>query len=298
MKSAELPAPTKAGCSGLKNRIRDFTVYLVPSRRPPFVTLRYPYRDRRRMLTALGRELNAEVSWAESDAPAPDGEMASIFAAAQNIHKFRHYLPVYESALSTFRSRPVRMLEIGVARGGSLHMWRRYLHPESAIVGIDIDPATKRFDDPSERLHVRIGGQQDASFLQSVVSELGPFDVILDDGSHMTSHQVQTFRYLFANGLASGGVYIVEDIAANYWKAFRDSPMSFVDFAKWLVDAMHAHYQVTDKEISFREGDSQRLTELPVPLATTLVEKVEFYDSIAVIHRAKGCREVPRTVYR
>jgi hypothetical protein len=39
---------------------------------------------------------------------------------------------------------------------------------------------------------------------------------------------------------------------------------------------MHAHYQVTDKEISFREGDPQRLTELAVPLATTLVEKSNF----------------------
>ena len=59
----------------------------------------------------------------------------------------------------------------------------------------------------------------------------------------MTSHMVQTFRHLFPNGLASAGVYIVEDIQANYWKPFRDSPMSFVDFTKWLIDAMHAHYQ-------------------------------------------------------
>ena len=97
-----------------------------------------------------------------------------------------------------------------------MQMWRRYLHPESVIVGIDINPTTRRFDEPSQRLHVRIGGQQDISFLESVVTELGPFDVILDDGSHMTSHMVQTFRYLFPNGLASGGIYIIEDIGTNY----------------------------------------------------------------------------------
>jgi Methyltransferase domain len=250
------------------------------------------------MLKALGPELSAEVSWVVSDAPAADGEMASIFAATQNIHKWLHYLPVYESALSAFRSRPIRMIEIGVGRGGSLQVWRRYLHPEAVIVGIDIDPTTRRFDNPSQRLHVRIGDQQDISFLQSVVSELGPFDVILDDGSHMTSHMVQTFRHLFPNGLASGGVYIVEDIHANYWTPFRDSPMSFVDFTKWLIDGMHAHYQVTKTELNFREGGSHRLTKLPVPLVTTLIEKIEFYDSIALIHRAKGRREVPRTVYR
>jgi hypothetical protein len=151
---------------------------------------------------------------------------------------------------------------------------------------------------PSQRTHVRIGGQQDISFLQRVVSEFGPFDVILDDGSHTTAHMVQTFRYLFPTGLASGGVYMVEDIHANYWIQERDNAMSFVDFTKWLIDAMHAHYQVTGSEIYFRAGDSHRLTEVSVPLATTLVEKVEFYDSIAVIHRAKGRREVPCSVWR
>jgi hypothetical protein len=263
-----------------------------------FLMWRHRYRGRRRMLKALGRELSAEVTWAASDTPAPNGELGAIFAATPNIHKLLHYLPVYECALSAFRARPIRMLEIGVARGGSLQMWRQYLHPESEIVGIDIDPATQRFDDPSRRVHVRIGSQVDTSFLQEVVGELGPFDVILDDGSHMTSHVVQTFRYLFPKGLALGGIYIVEDIAAHYWKPYRDSPMSFVDFTKWLIDAMHAHYQIADKELDFRVGDSHRLTELKVPLASTIVEKVEFYDSIAVIHRTNGRRELTRSVYQ
>jgi hypothetical protein len=286
---------------GLKKRIRDFSlgISLVPSQRVPFVSLRYPYRGRRRMLRALGPDLAAEVKWAASDGPPPDGDLASIFASTPNVHKALHYFPVYESALSPFRSRPIRMLEIGVDRGGSLQMWRQYLHPDSVIVGIDINPDTRRFDDPSKQLHVRIGGQQDISFLQSVVTELGPFDVILDDGSHVTSHMVETFRYLFPNGLASGGVYIVEDIGATYRAPWSDSPMSFVDFTKWLVDAMHAHCQERNRDEShFRLGDPRRVMEFAVPLATTLIEKIEFYESIAVIHRAQGSREVTRTVYQ
>jgi len=292
----------------LKKRIRDFStsvivkfwrLSLVPSRRPPFITRRYSWRGRRRMLKALGPDLGAEVSWVASDGPLPDGEMASIFASTPNVNKNLHYLPVYESALSAFRSRPIRMMEIGVDRGGSMQMWRRYLHPESVIVGIDIRPKTRQFDEPSQGLHVRIGRQEDISFLQSVVTELGPFDVILDDGSHMTSHMVETFRYLFPNGLASGGIYIVEDIGANYCKPFRDSPMTFVDFTKWLIDAMHAPCQAKNWEPRHNlVGDPHRLMEFCVPLATTLIEKVEFYDSIALIHRANGRREVPRGVYQ
>lgn len=297
-------ALTKVGAFGLKTRIRNgsnaFTLLVFLSRRPPFVTVtrRYPYRDGRRMRQALGPDLGAEVGWVACDTPAPNGEIASIFREMDNIHKFLHYLRVYDSALREFRSRPIRMLEIGVARGGSLQMWRRYLHRESVIVGIDIDPTTKRFEDPSQGLHVRIGSQQDTSFLYSVVNEHGPFDVILDDGSHMASHMVSTFRYLFPNGLASSGLYMVEDIGANYWVAYRDTPLSFVDFTKFLIDAMHAHYQVAKGEYNFREGDSRRSTAFSVPLATTLIEKVEFYDSIALIHRADERRVLPRSVFR
>lgn len=302
-------APTKVVLPTLNDRTRNVPVAIVLwplpiilffSRRQPFVTAakRYPYRGRRRMLKALGPQLSTEVKWAASDTSSVEGELASIFAATQHITKWQHYLTVYQSTLSAFRSHPIRMLEIGVSQGGSLQMWRRYLHPESVIVGIDIDPTTSRFDDPSQRVHVRVGGQQDTSFLESLVSEFGPFDVILDDGSHTTLHMVQTFRYLFPNGLASGGVYLVEDIHANYWVQERNSPMSFVDFTKWLIDAMHVHYQVTGGEVFFRAGDSRRLTEVAVPLATTLIEKVEFYDSIAAIHRAKGFREMPCSVWR
>nr|WP_231970958.1 class I SAM-dependent methyltransferase [Mycobacterium sp. E3198] len=260
---------------------------------------RYRYRDRDRMLKELGPELSKEVRWIASDVRPPSSELGAIFADTPNIHKLLHYLPVYESALRGHRSEPIRMLEVGVARGGSLQMWRRYLHPESTIVGIDIDVTTQKFDNPSKRVHVRLGSQTDTAFLQRVIDEFGPFDVILDDGSHMNSHIITTFRYLFPRGLAPGGVYIAEDLCANYWTPYRDSRMSFADFTKWLIDAMHAHYQTPLKsELNFRAGDSHRASELRVPLATTLIEKVEFYDSIAAIHRAHGPREVPISVYQ
>jgi hypothetical protein len=277
------------------------SVSLSPSLRPPFITRRYPWRDRRRMLEALGPALAAEVRWTESPASSTaGGEMAPILESTPNIYKSLHYLPVYEAALAAFRDRPIRMLEIGVARGGSLQMWRRYLHPESAIVGIDINPKTSQFDNPSERLHIRIGAQQDTDFLHSVLCEFGAFDVILDDGSHMTSHMVDTFRYLFPNGLASGGVYIVEDIGTNYQKPWRDSPMTFVEFTKWIIDAMQARCQGDDhwRQNFAHLSNPNHLMDFTVPLATTLIEKVEFYDSIAVFHRAKGRREVPRNVYQ
>jgi hypothetical protein len=109
-----------------------------------------------------------------------------------------------------------------------------------------------------------------------------------------------TFKFLFTNGLADGGVYIVEDIHCDYWTSHRDSRMSFVNFTKWLIDAMHAHYHglPAHGEGRFRVGHDDRRRSFDVPLATVLLEKIEISDSIAVIWRANGRRMVPRTVCR
>ena len=168
-----------------KQRIRALLdiINLVPSRRRPFLTRSYPYRGRRKMLNALGDTLNTETRWPASDTPV-GGELADIFTTTPHVHKWQHYLPIYETALTPYRGRPIRMLEVGVYKGGSLQMWRQYLHPDSTIVGVDIDPECKQFDNPANGVHVRIGAQQDTDFLAEVADEFGPFDVILDDGSH------------------------------------------------------------------------------------------------------------------
>ena len=144
-------------------------------------------------------------------------------------HKWLHYFEVYDTLFAAVRSRPIRMLEIGVYQGGSLRMWRKVLRPESVIVGIDIEPSCANFDSPGERIHVRIGDQADPAFLAAVASEFGPFDVILDDGSHICSHMIASFGHLFLSALAPRGLYIVEDTHTNFWQEYRDRPYSFVD---------------------------------------------------------------------
>lgn len=279
----------------MKQRLRELLdkANLAPSRKAPFLSRRYPYEGARRMQSALGTELGAPTIWPAVDT-APTGELAAIFMNTDDVHKWVHYLPVYESVID--RSRPIRMLEIGVFHGGSLRMWREYLHPQSVIVGIDIDPNCKQFDDPDHNVHVRIGGQQDATFLDEVNSEFGPFDVILDDGSHMTSHMVESFRCLFTPALKDPGVYIAEDVHSNFWKSYRDSSMSFVDFVGVLIDAMHAHYPDAAGERDFRADHPARLRQVSVPSITPQMGSIEIHDSIVVVRKAS--RDLPRSVYR
>ncbi|CKG92187.1 putative O-methyltransferase [Mycolicibacterium smegmatis] len=260
--------------------------------RPPFIFRRYPFKGRKQMLAALGSDLARPVVMRRDDSPPGETAIGKIFDKSEHIHKLRHYLPIYER----FLPGAERMLEIGVDRGGSLKMWREFL-PDTTIVGLDINQNSAQFDDPERDVHVRIGDQTDTSFLSSVDDEFGPFDVILDDGGHTPNQMISSFQFLFPR-LKPGGVYLVEDVCANYWMGYRDRPDTFIDFTKTLMDAIHAPYMALRSPFDFMEEHPDRVDHVQVPFAATIVDSIQVFDSVVVVHRSKEPKPLPRTVYR
>lgn len=258
----------------------------------------------------LGDALAATVSWKATDNPPPDDDMTKLATEQWHINKYLHYFPIYDKAFHPYRNKAARILEIGVNMGGSLELWRNYFqNPAAEIVGIDIHPGCAVLDHPARNIHVRIGAQQDHNFLKTLIDELGPFDIILDDGSHIPSYTLQAFQYLFPHGLADGGVYLVEDLFSCYCPegrepfgdpAANDGSPTFIEFAKYLIDVMHEVYRhtPTGRQVAeaFEPEMAARRTEFPVTLAATTIAGMEFYDSIVVIH--KNAREVPRIIRR
>lgn len=253
----------------------------------------------------LGPELGADTAWPANDSPIPDSQMAAAFARAENIHKTAHFIPVYDKVFAPYRQRPpIRMLEIGVACGGSLGMWRDYFPKSCTIVGIDGNRQCSQFDNPAKGMHVRIGQQQDTAFLASVVEEFGPFDIILDDGSHLPHYTLETFKYLFMHGLRDGGVYLVEDLEWCYMpcgtepftneRDCNNGTPVFTDILKQLIDVLHVHYRGRSTDY-FQAGDPKRLPEVQVPLATTLISSIQVWDGIAAIWRQP--RPLPRLLH-
>lgn len=264
------------------------------------------------MFEHLGPELSAEVTWEKTDARLV-GPLADLLRAGQwDVNKMAHYLPIYESAFGD-RHRPVRMLEIGVNLGGSLEWWRDYfIHPDSVIVGIDYNEGCAQFADPDRNIHIRIGRQQDHEFLRSVIDEFGPFDIILDDGSHIPSFTLKSFQCLFPH-LTVDGVYIVEDLHTCYssgcsepfpddnpeFTGANDGSPQFIYFLAELMDVMHAHhFQIADGDgvDKLEPGNPVHQQSFQVPLATTIVKSIEVHDSIVVIRR--GRNELTRMIRR
>jgi hypothetical protein len=204
-------------------------------------------------------------------------------------HKWAHYFEAYHAIFGSRRHQALRILEIGVFQGASLRLWRQYFDdPETVLVGIDIDPTCARFDSSRENVHVRIGSQADEAFLDTITRDFGPFDIIIDDGSHHSSHMIASFNHLFASALKDEGIYLAEDLHANYWTPWRDTRRSFLDLCKELMEFMHAHYTRATLAEWLLESDSESdQLSLDVPVIATMIKEIRVFDSIVAIHKTR-----------
>lgn len=164
------------------------------------------------------------------------------------IHKMAHYFVAYERHFGKFVNQPFTFLEIGAGNGGSSQMWKRWFGPLARIVTIDINPICRSFED--EQVAVRIGDQSDPAFLESLISEFGRFDAVLDDGSHQMEHVTKSFNFLYPR-IAPNAVYMVEDMHTAYWSDWGGglrADNSFVERFKMLIDELNAKH-VRDGEL-------------------------------------------------
>jgi hypothetical protein len=186
------------------------------------------------------------------------------------IHKWKHYFPIYERHFKDFVQKPVTFIEIGCGLGGSLQMWKQYFGPHARIVGIDINPKCKRFAE--DQIEIHIGAQQDTAFLQRVIDQVGIPDIVVDDGSHVMSHLVSTFEFLYPKMLKNG-VYLVEDLHTAYWEEYEGGlrkAANFIEVCKNLVDELNA--------------DHSRGALQPTEFTRSTIA-MHFYDSVVVFER-------------
>jgi hypothetical protein len=163
------------------------------------------------------------------------------------------YLRHYEAHLGLLIEPIQSLLEIGVFDGASLKTWHEFL-PDARITGVDIDPRCKEFEGPNVAVELR--DQSDVSHLTEIGIKHGPFDVIIDDGSHIWSHQILTFETLFPF-VRSGGLYICEDIDTSYGNHMsvygHDSTISAAQYMIKLSNYVMAYTAVpVNAEIDLR----------------------------------------------
>ena len=205
----------------------------------------------------------------------------------KDIKKWHHYFSVYEKFLSPYRDRPVRILEIGVFRGGSMRMWREYFGKAALIYGIDIDPECARLVNPADATQIFIGSQTDRDFLRNIKTEIGEFDIVIDDGGHTARQQITSFEELYP---ATRGIYLVEDTHTSYWPEFMDmGDTTFMSFAKDKLDSLYEWHSDRGNYELHGIPPEERASAPPVSDFCQNTLGVHFYDSMVVFE--KGLNE-------
>ncbi len=202
------------------------------------------------------------------------------------------YGPFYEGLFLARREEALKILELGVGGferpedaafgGASLRMWKEYF-PRAQIWGLDVFDKSGVTED---RISIVQGSQTDEALLLRLVEEQGPFDVIIDDASHIPALTNRSFEILFPT-LASDGIYVIEDLATSYWplwggrfrRSARGTSMSMV---KSRLDGLnHAEFKIPNYQAN--------------PLDLSIVELRARHNIVAFI---KGNNDIPSDLNR
>jgi hypothetical protein len=130
------------------------------------------------------------------------------------------YFRLFEAS----REEAFSLLEIGLDKhhppldAPSLRAWREF-SPNADLYGFDVNDFAFF---QQERTHTFCGDQSSHDDLQRFLDESDrpKFRIVVDDGSHASSHQQISLATLFGH-VEPGGVYVIEDLG---WQPFPESP--------------------------------------------------------------------------
>lgn len=118
------------------------------------------------------------------------------------------YCDVYNDLFAGFRETQLPILELGINYGLSLKAWQDYFL-NAHIHGIDINPACMFTDQP--RITTHLIDTRDPVKLSRFATTHGPFQLIIDDGSHVLRDNLLAYSVL-GSFLSDDGLYVIEDI--------------------------------------------------------------------------------------
>ena len=188
------------------------------------------------------------------------------------------YTPVYHRLFSHWREAELKLLEIGVggydvefAGGLSLKTWMDYF-PYAEVTGLDLYRKTIPLP---RRAKIYQGSQTDDAVLAQLCQERGPFDIVIDDGSHDPAHMIASFLYLYPR-MAADGIYVIEDTQTCFGGDGSGANTIF-DLAHQISLAMHT-----------LEGYRSTGAHPAVELLAVVTHSVSIYRNMVVFHRGEN----------
>lgn len=186
--------------------------------------------------------------------------------------KHSTYFDVYDALFEKYRGKNITFVEIGIFGGGSLFMWRDFFGPDARIIGVDLHPGVKKWEEHG--FEIFVGSQSDESFWQSFRDRVGPVDIVLDDGGHTYEQQIITTENLLLS-IKDGGLLVVEDTHTSYMSDFGPQSHSFMEYVKRYIDRIN-----------------RRFGELYSPASDRRTWSIQIFESIVAFHINRPASEL------
>jgi hypothetical protein len=155
-------------------------------------------------------------------------------------------------------------------------MWAEYFD-KAKIFGIDCFEKKLQL---GPRVTLLRGSQDDPGFLAKISRDHGPFEIVIDDGSHHPAHVVASFHGLFAS-VSDGGFYVIEDAQAAYWPSFGGS----VDGSHTIALVRSVFELLNHSEIPIENPD------FAAPLFAKTIRSFQAYHNLLIFE--KGDNSAP-----
>lgn len=203
--------------------------------------------------------------------------------------KWAYYLTIYDRIFSTLKDDPLKLLEIGVQNGGSLEVWSKYFTNALKIVGCDIDTRCGDLVYDDKRISIVVGDVNTENTFDAIAVHSSTFDIIIDDGSHLSDDIIRSFVNYFKI-LSPGGIYVIEDTHSMYWDEYQGGILKQTTahaFFKLCVDLVNYEYWKSDLSINTLLSTFFPKKNTPSFLAEGWIEGVEFYNSMVIVRKSR-----------
>ena len=197
--------------------------------------------------------------------------------------KYTSYMKAYKDLMGNLNSPPKVIVEIGIANGGSLELWRRVFGDQVRIIGVDLNPnAVKLRNLGYEVLIADMGTSAGWNKLHDLLGN-EKVTILIDDGGHTNPQQI----FSISRGiplLAPGGYLFIEDFHSAFMADFGNPSR----FSSWNFLAELAE--------DFQKNHFKVLKTVQFPKIVSQVESFHYYLSLVAIKKRTDENQLDATV--
>ncbi|MCZ4353349.1 hypothetical protein O4H61_12545 [Roseovarius aestuarii] len=217
-------------------------------------------------------------------------DLADQYGSDKGSTKHR-YTELYHMLFHPYRNRKITFLEMGLLIGGpehgidkdrkttdlpSIRMWLEYF-PKANIHGLDVSDFSWFKDD---RFTFHRCDMDDRAQIAAVAADIPTPDIVIDDASHASHHQQNAFLEIFPK-LASGGLYVIEDLRWQPPPYEIDGITKTADLLRSFID--NRTFEHSDAAIA--EGFNALIPDISACIVHPAKFQKKRRDQVAVIHK-------------